>query len=382
MNNTFPHAHRFGELDGLRGIAALGVVVYHFGMACTLAWPILLGPIYERGLFLVDLFFALSGFVLAHAFDQPHRRDQFAKNVGARILRLYPLHLITLVATGGLWLAYGDALAEHNAFHSVNDGYHFALSLGLLQASGLEHGYSFNTPSWSISTELLVNSAWFASLLLPRRIGLTAMALVTTACAVVLQRHGLVTGARLGGVINLSLLRTALGFLAGYWAYRCYQRMPRRADGSLYADAVTIMLLVCTACWFARWGIFDRHARTVMVLWSLVVFPSLLVALLHSRWIRRAMMCKPFMRLGGISFALYLTHVPVFYMLVLVIPKEALDANEGLGIFVVTSLFVATVAANFFERPVRRWLDGLLKDNSKTWNQTGTHPSSMLPEAK
>jgi peptidoglycan/LPS O-acetylase OafA/YrhL len=142
------------------------------------------------------------------------------------------------------------------------------------------------------------------------------------------------------------------------------------------------MLLVCTACWFARWGIFDRHARTVMVLWSLVVFPSLLVALLHSRWIRRAMMCKPFMQLGGISFALYLTHVPVFYMLVLVIPKEVLNANEGLGIFVVTSLFVATVAANFFERPVRRRLDGLLKDNSKTCNQTGTYPSSMLPEAK
>ena len=95
-----PTSGRILELDALRGIAALGVVFWHYG-AHFHAYPLagLLHPFYNAGFLLVDFFFVLSGYVIARAYWREPRQWNFYRNVWARVARLYPLHLLTLLAT-------------------------------------------------------------------------------------------------------------------------------------------------------------------------------------------------------------------------------------------------------------------------------------------
>src|ERR1700744_4959496 len=79
-------------LTGLRGVAALWVVLFHM----ELETPI---PIIEKGYLGVDIFFILSGFILMHVYAD---RKEFNYNefVRARLARIYPLHMLSLVVLG------------------------------------------------------------------------------------------------------------------------------------------------------------------------------------------------------------------------------------------------------------------------------------------
>jgi peptidoglycan/LPS O-acetylase OafA/YrhL len=82
---------RFGTLDGLRGVAVMVVVLYHAGIIFG-AW------ISRFGYLAVDLFFALSGFVLSHAYDNRFVGGmRVAEFLYLRVVRLYPLYFLGLV---------------------------------------------------------------------------------------------------------------------------------------------------------------------------------------------------------------------------------------------------------------------------------------------
>jgi peptidoglycan/LPS O-acetylase OafA/YrhL len=86
---------RFYELDSLRGIAAVAVVVFHYQFDFfdranyTTAYP------FPKGYLAVDLFFVLSGVVLAYRYGQELRSGTLPvwRFMFARLTRLYPLHL-------------------------------------------------------------------------------------------------------------------------------------------------------------------------------------------------------------------------------------------------------------------------------------------------
>ena len=95
--------HRFGTLDGLRGVAAFAVVLYHFGTATGNPY---LAP---AGKLAVDFFFVLSGFVLAHAYGRRIANRQIGplEFLRLRFLRLWPTAL--LGALLGLAVALGTS---------------------------------------------------------------------------------------------------------------------------------------------------------------------------------------------------------------------------------------------------------------------------------
>src|ERR1041385_8149717 len=86
-------ASRFEALDLLRGLAALAVVAFHVP---HIPGTLSLAP---RGYLAVDLFFALSGFVLAYAYGaELARGGNIRRFMVQRLIRLYPLYLIALLA--------------------------------------------------------------------------------------------------------------------------------------------------------------------------------------------------------------------------------------------------------------------------------------------
>ncbi|TIU60051.1 MAG: acyltransferase, partial [Mesorhizobium sp.] len=80
--------HVYLNLDAIRGVAAISVMLYHFS-------PFLAdGKVLPSSYLAVDLFFLLSGFVIAHAYDRKIENGMGSGSfVAIRLIRLYPLYL-------------------------------------------------------------------------------------------------------------------------------------------------------------------------------------------------------------------------------------------------------------------------------------------------
>ncbi len=164
----------FYSLDALRGIAALGVVVYHWnhffyiGTAkpsidlTRLPFFRVLRLCYTQGWEAVDLFFCLSGFIFFWLYRHKiSKRETTTKEFFLlRFSRLYPLHFLTLIFVT-VWQMF--MLRRYGAFfvYGNNDLYHFVLQLFFASDWGFEKGLSYNGPIWSVSVEVLCYAAFF-----------------------------------------------------------------------------------------------------------------------------------------------------------------------------------------------------------------------------
>lgn len=147
------------SLTGLRGLAALYVIVFHYMGEGAAATPG--GVFLQHGYLAVDLFFILSGFVMAlnykRMFASGWTWASHLTFLGRRIARIYPLYVVcTLCAL--LLLVVGH---EPQMAHCNNMGERLGLNLAMVQAWGLSGCGSLDGPAWSISTE------WAAYLLFP-----------------------------------------------------------------------------------------------------------------------------------------------------------------------------------------------------------------------
>src|SRR5579862_660023 len=145
-------------LTSLRFVAAMWVVLFHY-------WPHLAvagtPPLVAKGYLGVECFFVLSGFILCHVYLPSFEAGRFKYGdfLWARIARIYPLHIATLVAMG---LMAGVALAAGLPVDpDVLSLPALPANLTLTQAWGLSPVAGWNHPSWSISAE------WFAYLSFP-----------------------------------------------------------------------------------------------------------------------------------------------------------------------------------------------------------------------
>ena len=165
---------RFYSLDVLRGVAALSVVFFHwehFFYAGT-TWnkfsvknlPLAdwIAVLYTKGWLAVDLFFCLSGFIFYWLYSRSVSEGIIgpAKFAVLRFSRLYPLHLVTLLFVALCQKFLIDTNGSYFVF-AFNDSKHFLLNLFFASSWGLEGGYSFNGPSWSVSVEILLYALFF-----------------------------------------------------------------------------------------------------------------------------------------------------------------------------------------------------------------------------
>lgn len=159
-------------MDFLRGIAALAVLIWHYqhffypqagvGIADRSIQPLYnsLRYLYDYGGQAVQFFWILSGFVFFHAY-QARELVSFREFFVNRFSRLYPLHLVTLLLVAALQKVSEKALGHHQIY-PLNDLYHFALNLFMISHWGLQNGWSFNAPIWSVSVEIVIYGFFFA----------------------------------------------------------------------------------------------------------------------------------------------------------------------------------------------------------------------------
>lgn len=176
-NTLFASGQNGGKLLGLellRFIAAFAVLVWHYqhfafdGTGIIVVreqqpFYALLQPFYEYGRYGVQVFWSISGFIFFWRYGTSVHTDLVSGSrfFVLRFSRLYPLHFATLLLVALLQALFAT-LNGHYFVYPNNDPYHFLLQLFMASNWGLQAGYSFNGPIWSISAEVLVYTIFYA----------------------------------------------------------------------------------------------------------------------------------------------------------------------------------------------------------------------------
>lgn len=162
-------------LELLRFACAISVLVWHYnhfymaghthvGFVLT-EQPLygLLKPFYQAGWLGVQVFWALSGFIFFWKYAQPIAQGRVPGWHFAvlRFSRLYPLHLLTLLAVAAMAWAYERAHGVGYVY-AFNDLPHFVLHLFMASDWPGRSEWSFNGPIWSVSIEVLVYALFYA----------------------------------------------------------------------------------------------------------------------------------------------------------------------------------------------------------------------------
>jgi peptidoglycan/LPS O-acetylase OafA/YrhL len=148
--------HRFVLLDGLRGLAAIGVVLTH---VASRQFPFL------SGLYLlVDFFFVLSGFVLEPLMPKPDAPlgPQVRRFIYKRFLRFWPMVLVVLASRVGTCASWSYLDKPATRFCGAMSSSDYSLSLisaALLLQVVVPSSLIFSGPLWSLSAEWLTNVA-------------------------------------------------------------------------------------------------------------------------------------------------------------------------------------------------------------------------------
>jgi peptidoglycan/LPS O-acetylase OafA/YrhL len=357
---------RLYSLDALRGVAALAVVFWHwqhfFFSGTTLAdgFNREAQPFYEvfrifylQGGLGVYLFFSLSGFIFfwLYAGTISARRLTPGDFLVLRFSRLYPLHLVTL-----LLAAIGHAVyagVNGGSFvYPENDLRHFALNLLFASSIGLERGYSYNGPVWSVSVEVVLYAVffmfcWFS---INRTYGTSFLLMVSLAGFFVLTDYHPLVGSGfgsffLGGVVH--------GIFAGITGRRNCLLITR-----LVVAATVVLWGAAIASLYT--GIAPRLLGTQEYFYLLILFPMtiLSLALLEQRGIAFARALSP---LGEISYSLYLIHFPLQLAFLLAVQALGLGVSffyTGISLMLYFAVLLPLSIASFryLEIPAQRYL--------------------------
>jgi len=167
LNPAHPRQPELAALTSLRGIAALFVLSHHFMYVMLDKLPrVIPSHLFHKSYLWVDLFFILSGFVLAYVyqsrFESEVTRQNYCKFMWARFARIYPLHLCMLLLFLLFELFQWWLISAHVAgadrldvpFTGSDTPFTFVTNLFLVQTIHWEAYW--NQPAWSISAEWLI----------------------------------------------------------------------------------------------------------------------------------------------------------------------------------------------------------------------------------
>jgi peptidoglycan/LPS O-acetylase OafA/YrhL len=237
---------RYRSLDGLRGVAAVGVVLYHVDWVNHLSGT----QFVRNGFLFVDLFFILSGFLLASVYrTRLSSSAELRSFLLLRFFRIYPLHLAILAAFVAIELGklslmqYGLAAPSGTAFGGGRSLEALPYNALLLQGAGFVNRFTWNVPSWSISSEAVAYLVFgVVSVSMSFRAKWLSCCVVTAlaAYAALIVQHG-----TLDVNPSLGLVRCLSGFCIG----AALSRLPasQRAAAPLSSFSTPVALGILTA---------------------------------------------------------------------------------------------------------------------------------------
>lgn len=319
--------------DALRGIAALAVVAFHASEAIGNPW------LAGSGYLAVDLFFVMSGFVIAHSYEARMPELGVGGFMRVRLIRFLPLFYL-----GGLLGVVRLALLAatgHGSDVSLSGIVSYFLFLPAPpDASPTGSLAPLNGPGWSLLLELYVNLAY--ALILPKLSNRVLVVIVAGSCAALLW-HGLVQQPFSGGAhwseIGLALCRVSYSFPLGLLLFRVRHR---------WDHIQTPQLMVLLLFWISI-SVFPNFWWDYT--FALVISPLLVVLASTSQ------KTSFIARYGAeTSYGIYALHYPVLLMAAGLANTLQLRSHTIPIAAIVALMFVTPYVDRHFDRPLRKIL--------------------------
>lgn len=334
---------RYHTLDGIRGVAAIFVVIGHaHDTLSPLGVP--------RFWLAVDLFFLISGFVLGQVYEPRIRAGmtvlQFMRN---RYIRLYPLYIVGLLV--GAASALATMLVGHGALGPVS--FIIALLSGVLLLPSPTWTVSqdvmpLNFPGWSLFFELVAN---LLMVLVGQRLtDRLVLAIITVSGLVLLG--GTFVGSPFGGeswpTFFWGFPRIGFSFFLGLLIQRRHWGRHRRTHLAWLVIAAPVVVM----------SLAPAQGGALLDIAMLVAIAPAIVWVGANVEPRNATL---FTWLGDVSYPVYVLHIPILSIIWRVglfyhHPVQEYAPALGVGYLIVT-LAVSWLLDRYYDRPVRRaWL--------------------------
>lgn len=338
----------FNILDGLRGIAALAVVTFHF---MEWAYTDFSSNFIAHGFLAVDFFFCLSGFVIGYAYDDRIAKMGVLEFFKSRVIRLHPLVIAGSVL--GLLAFFFDPFGGHPELYSTGKIIlAFICSVLLVPLPVIEDRgfnlFSFNAPSWSLFWEYVANIVYALVLCKISRGYLLALTIISAAAiCLVSYRSGNLLGGWSGPTFWDGSARISYSFLAGLLIYRSNWIIKNK----LGFIGIALLLFLAFIMPFSKWNWFTEPL--------VVLFYFPLIIALGAGATLTAGLKKICIFSGKISYPLYMTHYAVLWMFGNYYTSHK-PGTMQLAFIIIAALILLVGAAYLimvvYDIPVRRYL--------------------------
>lgn len=342
---TRPH---FDILDGMRGIAAVAVVLFHFmEIVFTDYGKNFIG----HGFLAVDFFFCLSGFVIGYAYDNRIAKMGLQSFFTARLIRLHPLVILGSVL-GLLGFLFDPFGGQPELYSTAKIALLFLTSILLIPFGVMEDRFfnlfGLNAPAWSLFWEYIANI--FYALVL-YKIARRYLLVLTIAGAVLVCLVANRAGSLLGGWATDNFwdggARIAYSFLAGLLVYRSNWIIKTR----LGFGSLAVLLAAAFVFPYTGWNWLTEPLIVI------VYFPFLIAVGAGAVLTEAAKKWCIFS--GKISYPLYMTHYAGLWLFAHYYGSHKINTQQLVVIVsgsILVLVAIAYAAMRLYDIPVRKYL--------------------------
>lgn len=336
-------------LDGLRGVAAVSVVIFHF---LEMVYTDYSKNFFAHSFLAVDFFFCLSGFVIAYAYDDRIEKMGPIEFFKSRLIRLHPLVIFgsILGLIGYLFLpAFGD-IGNRSTTEILLI---FVCSLLLIPLPIMKerfgNNFGLNAPAWSLFWEYIANIIYSLILYrLHRRILLLLTLLAGIALVYVAHNTKDLMGGWGGETFWDGSARISYSFLAGMLVYRFKWIIPSKLG---FLGLTLLLLPVFLYPYNKEWNYITEPLIVLFYLPFLVALGGGAMTSFKTKKICAFS--------GNISYPLYMTH---FFAIWPFGVYQSIHKFNGFTLFAVVCLCtlimigIAYLTMTYIDVPLRNYL--------------------------
>jgi len=349
---------------GARALPAVLIVLFHYCEANGYRGVPVFDALINKGFLWVEFFFALSGFVLVHAYGARAHEVFSARGYGtfvaARVSRIYPVHLVMLLVLLTLEIILQSTGWPPNPTRGATT---FFTNLLLIQAWNIHDNFSWNWPAWFVSAEFLLYLLFPIVLFLRRAWWLLVPA---GACGLaflaITSGHGLDLTYHNGIFRGISAFVIGAGFAALFELTKAGKAKPLPEIVHTIAQLLLLAMLLVTFY-------FGGTPKTQADIYSVLPIVAFVFLLAFDRGlIARGLCARPIQILGEWAFGIYMVHFTLLQLLQ--IAKQTIYAPSGdwaaimwwgePAIVLLLSIIGGWALTRFVERPggnlLRQWL--------------------------
>lgn len=309
---------RLVEIDGLKGIAAIVIVALHyssfasrFSSGVGLPFENLLYPIYIYGYLCVDMFFILSGFLMAKAYEHKIEQYTFCSFMKKRMKKL-----VILSWGGTTWAIINEIVSRTilniGGFSEVPINVYTVLcNYFCINGSFVESFNSFNGPAWFICQLIICYAMFYCFRKKYSENGFMISCIIAIFCGYTVFKLKLCIPF-LWENDGRGVMTFFLGCILFYFNKRVNVKKIR------LLVVISIIIIVLTIV-YGNVRVFGDGGDQMRLVWMLFIFPIFIIYSINEPFVKIILSAKPFLKLGKLSTYVFIFHWCVFESAIIIV---------------------------------------------------------------